>query len=162
MESRAGPRSTQLGWIRTAVQITSLPRFHCGDDFQVCASPQLETLSCSFSLGIGTRNPSNTWNQTCAFASCLPPTSYTGLHLHHYRSSQVQWRVESAREQTNVHIEGTGILASCLSGEAEAPWSLWWRLSFWLWESRLDFSGHWPLHPQNDKLREKLKCLYRV
>lgn len=39
-------------------------------------------------------------------SSSAPPTTYTGLHRHHYQRLQVQWSVESASEQTDVHTKG--------------------------------------------------------
>lgn len=39
-------------------------------------------------------------------SSYPPPTTFTGLHRHHFQRLQVQWSVESASEQTDVHTKG--------------------------------------------------------
>lgn len=41
-----------------------------------------------------------------ALCPCTPPTTYTGFFHHRYQRLQVQWSIESASEQADVHTKG--------------------------------------------------------
>lgn len=117
-----GPCSTQLGWMNITVRITSpLLSFHRGGDFQLCSSPQLETLSskCYLCIDIGTsqQHPEPNFLPT----PLLPHTLVFTVILSEAPGS-VKCRI--SKWTNRCAHKGPGILASCFSGVAEAPWPL--------------------------------------